>query len=164
MRGVSGRWGLVDAARANLRREWGGTSLSVVALTDGAKTIRADFCALFGSRVRVVLDWYHLAQRVYQQLSMAAHSMREREGWEKQVLAWLWRGDMAGARTFLGALTGRNARALADLLGYLDKHDCQNEPVHPPVTARCTVVSALPLMATARSATNQRWHSRGSAS
>ena len=120
--GLSGRWSLVEAARACLRREWGGSPLSVVALTDGAKTIRLDLAALFGAGVRVVLDWYHLSKRVYQQLSMAAHSMGEREGWERQVLAWLWRGDVAEARAFLAGLTGRNAKALADLIGYLDKH------------------------------------------
>jgi hypothetical protein len=116
--GVSGRGRLVVAARAYLRREWSGATLPVIALTDGAKAIRADLYALFGDGVQVVLDWYHLAKRVYQQLSMAAHSMKEREGWEKQVLAWLWRGDVTEARTFLANLTGRNAKALADLIGW----------------------------------------------
>jgi len=120
--GVSGRWSLVEAARSFLRREWGGSALSVVALTDGAKTIRADLSALFGAGVRVVLDWYHLSKRVYQQLSMAAHSMPEREDWERQVLAWLWRGDVGRAEEFLAGVVPRNGKALADLLGYLDKH------------------------------------------
>ena len=127
--GVSGRWSLVEAARAFLKREWShagvresAATLSVVALTDGAKVIRADLTALFGQSVRIVLDWYHLDKRVYQQLSMAAHSMQERELWEQQVLAFLWRGKVAEAREFLSALSVRNAKALADLLGYLDKH------------------------------------------
>jgi hypothetical protein len=120
--GVSGHWSLVEAARAFLRREWGGSVLSVVALTDGAKTIRADLSALFGTGVRVILDWYHLSKRVYQQLSMAAHSMKEREGWEQAVLALLWRGDVAGAEKFLAGVVPRNGKALSDLLGYLDKH------------------------------------------
>ena len=120
--GISGRWSLVEATRSFLKKEWSGATLCVVALTDGAKTIRTDLADLFGEGVRVVLDWYHLGKRVYQQLSMAAHSMREREAWEQQVLALLWRGKVAEARGFLSERTARNAKALADLLGYLDKH------------------------------------------
>lgn len=120
--GVSGRWTLVEAARATLKRDWAGAQLSVVALTDGAKTIREDLSALFGLGVRVVLDWYHLKKRVYQQLSMAAHSMREREEWEQTALALLWRGKATAAKVFLGGRSARNRKALSDLLGYLDKH------------------------------------------
>ena len=120
--GVSGDWTLVEAARSFLKREWSGATLPVVALSDGAKTIRADLTTLFGHGVRIVLDWYHLQKRVYQQLSMAAHSMNERAAWEGQVLAFLWRGKVAEARAFLSELAPRNSKALADLLGYLDKH------------------------------------------
>jgi hypothetical protein len=123
--GISARWSLVEAARAFLKREWSGATLSVVALTDGAKVIRADLSALFGEGVRIVLDWYHLEKRVYQQLSMAAHSMKEREAWERQVLGFVWRGKVAQARAFLSGLVVRSATALADLLGYLDKHETE---------------------------------------
>ncbi len=119
---VSGGWSLVEAARSFLKKEWSGATLKVVALTDGAKTIRTDLCALFGEGVRIILDWYHLEKRVYQQLSMAAHSMQEREEWERQVLSFLWRGKVAQAREFLLGLSARSTKALADLLGYLDKH------------------------------------------
>jgi len=120
--GVSDCWTLVEAARSFLKQEWSGAVLPVVALTDGAKTIRADLAALFGQGVRVVLDWYHLEKRVYQQLSMAAHSMQQRQEWEGQVLAFLWRGKATEAQAFLGGLAPRNSKALAELVGYLDKH------------------------------------------
>jgi hypothetical protein len=120
--GMSDCWTLVEAARSFLKREWSGAVLRVVALTDGATTIRADLTALFGQGVRVVLDWYHLEKRVYQQLSMAAHSMQQRQEWEGQVLAFLWRGKATEARAFLGGLAARNSKALAELVGYLDKH------------------------------------------
>jgi hypothetical protein len=48
--GVSGRWSLVEAARSFLKREWSGTTLSVVALSDGATTIRTDFTRYAGTR------------------------------------------------------------------------------------------------------------------
>jgi hypothetical protein len=123
--GVSGEWTLVEAARAFLRREWSGQRLCVVALTDGARTIRSDLADLFGSGVRVILDWYHLAKRVYQDLSMAAHARKEREAWERSVLSLLWCGKTTEALGFLARLVPRNAKALADLRGYLDKHTAE---------------------------------------
>jgi hypothetical protein len=120
--GVSGSWTLVEAARSFLKREWSGAILPVVALTDGAKTIRADLSALFGQGVRIVLDWYHLEKRVYEQLSMAAHSMQERQSWQKQALGLLWRGKVEAATAFLCGLSARSTKALSELLGYLDKH------------------------------------------
>ena len=120
--GVSGGWTLVEAARSFLKREWSGALLPVIALTDGAKTIRADLSDLFGEGVRIVLDWYHLQKRVYQQLSMAAHSMKERGEWESPVLSFLWRGKVKEAKAFLLGLAPRSSKALSDLVGYLDKH------------------------------------------
>ena len=126
--GLSENWSLVEASRAFLKQEWGreaGAVLPVVALSDGAKKIRADLSALFGEigqGVRIVLDWYHLEKRVYEQLSMAAHSREEREAWQQQTLAFLWRGEVKAAQEFLASLCVRNRRAHQDLLGYLEKH------------------------------------------
>ena len=120
--GVSGSWSLVEAARSFLQQEWSGAVLPVVALSDGAASIRADLAALFGQGVRIVLDWYHLEKRVYEQLSMVAHSRQERESWQKETLALLWRGEVEAARKFLSGLCPRNSKAHHDLLGYLDKH------------------------------------------
>jgi hypothetical protein len=118
------RVSLCQVAKACLRREWGErtTPLPVVALTDGARTIRQDLTTLFGSCVRVILDWYHLAKRVYEHLSMCAHSRAERERWEPQVLGFLWHGQVSEALSFLASLAVRNAKALAELVGYLQKH------------------------------------------
>jgi hypothetical protein len=118
------RVSLCAVAQAHLRREWGArpSPLPVVALTDGAKTIRQDLAQLFGSCVRIILDWYHLAKRVYEHLSMCAHSRTEREGWEQTVLGFLWRGEVSEALSFLALLVVRNGKALAELVGYLHKH------------------------------------------
>jgi hypothetical protein len=120
--GTSGRWTLVEAVRAFLRSAWAGKTLRVVALTDGAKSIRTDLLALFGIGIFIILDWYHLKKRVYQQLSMAAHSMKEREEWEQNVLTLLWHGHVDKAKELLVAIKPRNQKALQDLIGYLDKH------------------------------------------
>lgn len=46
--GLSEKWSCAAAVGAFLRQEWSGMSLSVVAITDGAKKIRSDLSALFG--------------------------------------------------------------------------------------------------------------------
>ena len=120
--GVSEKWSLVEAARSFLCREWSGQRLSVVAITDGARCIRDDLSALFGEGVRVVLDWYHLAKRVYQDLSLSAHGRAQREAWQREVWGHLWRGQVEEALAFLCGVSARKAEALADLVGYLHKH------------------------------------------
>jgi uncharacterized protein UPF0236 len=120
--GVSGTWSVVEAVEAFLREQWGGQPLSVVAITDGAKSIREDLQAVFGQGVRVILDWYHLCKRVYQNLSLAAHSAAQRKACEQVVLGHLWRGRVQEALQVLSRLPTKNALALSDLLGYLQKH------------------------------------------
>src|SRR5205085_131244 len=78
--------------------------------------------SIFGGWVRVILDWYHLSKRVYEQLSMSAYSRTERESWEQTLLPFLWQGQVREALAFLSTLTPRNPKALADLVGYLQKH------------------------------------------
>ncbi len=118
---------LVEVAQATVRQQWGQrqTPLPVVALTDGARKIRLDLLAVFGQGVTIILDWYHLQRRVYQHLSMSAHSRSERESWEQTVLGFLWHGQVEAALSFLWSLSARNGQALAELVGYLEKHACE---------------------------------------
>jgi hypothetical protein len=121
---IDGKISLVATADAALRRTWGqrATPLPVVALSDGARKIRQDLTELLGCCVTVILDWYHLAKRVYEHLSMCAHSRTEREDWQRQVLGCLWQGRVAEALSFLSALSVRNLKVLGELVGYLQKH------------------------------------------
>jgi hypothetical protein len=59
--GEEGTVSLCEVARAYLRREWGKNTkpLPIVAITDGARSIRLMLEELFGPSVRVILDWYH---------------------------------------------------------------------------------------------------------
>ncbi len=115
---------LVEAVKARVRREWGHriTPLPVVAITDGARGIRADLVALFGALVMIILDWYHLEKRVYERLSMSAHSRAEREEWERAVLGFLWHGKVEEALAFLRGLSPRDVTKRDELVGYLEKH------------------------------------------
>jgi hypothetical protein len=118
---------LVQVAQAHLRQEWAGrtTPLPVVVTSDGATQIRSDLAAIFGMSVTIILDWYHLQKRVYEQLCKCAYSKTQREGWEEIVLAYLWRGRTDKALTFLKALSVRNEKAHTELLGYLQKHQAE---------------------------------------
>jgi hypothetical protein len=121
---TDGSVSLSQVAQAYLRQEWAGrsTPLPVVVISDGATQIRSDLLALFGVNVTIILDWYHLQKRVYEQLCKCAFNKTQREGWEDIVLAHLWHGRTDEALAFLKALTVRNEKAYAELLGYLQKH------------------------------------------
>jgi len=116
--GVSENGSCISAVSAFLRQEWSGRQLHVVAITDGAKKIRHDLAALFGEGVRIILDWYHLAKRVRENLSMAAHSMEQREEWEAQMLGFLWRGEVEAAIGFLSLVTARRQKHEGEIIDY----------------------------------------------
>lgn len=122
--GGEGVVSLCEVARAYLKREWGENTkpLPIVAITDGARSIRLMLEELFGPSVRVILDWYHLAKKVYQLLSMVAHSKAEREQMEGRVLSLLWHGRLSEALSYLEGVSARRAEALRELVTYLEKH------------------------------------------
>ena len=120
--GLRETYSCVSAVGAFLRQEWSGCALAVVAITDGATKIRSDLGQIFGERVRVILDWYHLAKRVRENLSMIACGKEQREEWEEHLLPLLWNGQVDAARAFVAELSARRELAKAALLGYLDKH------------------------------------------
>jgi hypothetical protein len=116
---------LLEVAEAHLRREWGDYprgALPVVAVTDGARSIRLLLEGLFGPSVRVILDWYHLAKKVYQLLSMVAHTKDERERMQERVLGFLWRGGVREALSCLREVSARRVEALSELVAYLERH------------------------------------------
>jgi hypothetical protein len=115
---------VIEVAQAALRLEWGATQtpLALVAITDGANCIRTDLDTLFGCRIAIILDWYHLEKRVYQRLSMCARGKAQREEWERTLLGHLWHGRVAEALAFLRPLSTRNPVQHADLVAYLEKH------------------------------------------
>src|SRR6266487_7187973 len=66
--------------------------LPVVAITDGAKTIRCQLGELFGQPVPVILDWYHLDKKVGELMSMVARTKQEKAVHIAHLLAHLWHG------------------------------------------------------------------------
>jgi hypothetical protein len=122
--GLDGEASLREVTRAHLGRQWGGHPgpLPVVAITDGARSIRSMLDELFGPSLKVILDWYHLAKRTYQLLSMVAHSKAERERLERRVSELLWRGRVSEVLSYLRDVPARREEALSSLLLYLENH------------------------------------------
>ncbi len=57
---------LASVVKAKVIQEYGSKTLplNLVAITDGAKTIRHRLFAIFGTAVAVILDWYHLGKKL----------------------------------------------------------------------------------------------------
>jgi hypothetical protein len=100
-------------------------ALAVVAITDGAKTIRYQLEKIFGREVPLILDWYHLHKKLWEFMSMVARNKAEKESHVRYLLRWLWRGQTAEALDHLQtevALKAKNLEKLAELVTYLKKH------------------------------------------
>ena len=65
---------LPDVLKNRVLQEYGKESepLPIVAITDGAKVIRQDLYAVFGTLLVVILDWYHLGKKLRDLMSMIA--------------------------------------------------------------------------------------------
>ena len=97
--------------------------LNIVAITDGASTIRKTLEAIFGAPPVIILDWYHLRKKTRELLSMIARHKAEKEQHLEVMLALLWAGDTGKALSYLKTkVVVRNAVKHAELIGYLEKH------------------------------------------
>jgi len=112
------------ALRAAFVRCWGWSPdpLAVVAITDGARSIRLHLAAVFGLAVVVILDWYHLTKKLQVLLSQVCHGNVHRKQIQKAMEARLWRGDVKGALAILEEVEPRKPDKARELRGYLEKH------------------------------------------
>ena len=67
--------------------------LNIVAITDGAKTIRLRLLSLFGDAFVLILDWYHLCKKVRNLMSMIATNKEEKSIHVRFLLSQLWFGQ-----------------------------------------------------------------------
>ena len=100
--------------------------LPIVAITDGARSIRILLQAIFGASVRIILDWYHLQLKVKSLMSMIARSKEEKILAVNDLKALLWAGNAAEAIIYLDNMDGvRNEGKRQELQGYLEKHEAE---------------------------------------
>jgi hypothetical protein len=118
---AEGLWLQVAALLVELQVLSGERRLLV--LGDGAAWIRAWFEGLGIPLGVMILCWWHLRKRCYEQMSSAGGPKDRRRGFEKELLGQLWEGKVDAA---IGLLRGakewvRDPAAVEELIGYLEK-------------------------------------------
>lgn len=111
--------------RRAVHREYGDPEerLNVVAISDGASTIRTSLQAIFGTTPVVILDWYHLGKKVRALMSMIAMTKADKERHLSAMLGPLWDGQVEQVLGYLRTeIEVRNHAKHEELIGYLDKH------------------------------------------
>jgi hypothetical protein len=95
----------------------------LLVLGDGAAWIRTWFEGLGIRPKAMILCWWHLRKRCYEQMSSAGGPKDRRRAFEKELLGQLWEGKVDAAIDLLkGALPWvRNAAAIEELIGYLER-------------------------------------------
>ena len=95
----------------------------LLVLGDGASWIRTWFESLGISPKAMIVCWWHLRKRCYEQLSAAGGPKERRRELEQELLGRLWEGKVDGALALLqGALEWvRNPKGVQDLIAYLEK-------------------------------------------
>jgi hypothetical protein len=95
----------------------------LLVLGDGATWIRTWFEDLGISLKAMILCWWHLRKRCYEQMSSAGGPKDRRRAFEKELLGQLWEGKVDTAIELLrGTLEWvRNPAAVEELMAYLEK-------------------------------------------
>ena len=116
---------LARIVQARMIQEYGKKQelLHLVAITDGAKTIRLRLLESFGVVPTVILDWYHLSKKLRELMSMIAWNKVEKSIHLRELFQSLWQGRVEQALAYLHTqVQPRNQEKLAELIGYLEKH------------------------------------------
>jgi len=118
---AEGLWLQVSALLWELKVLGGERRLLV--LGDGASWIRSWFESLGVSPKTMIVCWWHLRKRCYEQMSSAGGPKDRRRAFEKALFGQLWQGKVDAAIELLkGALEWvNNPAAVTELIGYLEK-------------------------------------------
>jgi Uncharacterised protein family (UPF0236) len=118
---TEGLWMQVSALLLELEVLSSGRRLLV--LGDGASWIRTWFEGLGIGLKAMIVCWWHLRRRCYEDLSSAGGPKDRRQALGKTLLDRLWEGKVNEAIALLREATSwvRNPKALEELIGYLEK-------------------------------------------
>lgn len=117
---------LEDLVRVRLSEYYGGFSLPIVAITDGARTIRLRLWSLFGLGVMIILDWYHLQKKVWQYLSRLGLDKESKGIHGNALCSLLWKGDVLDGLTYLEKrIDTKKQEILNEFCAYLEKHKAE---------------------------------------
>jgi hypothetical protein len=118
---TEGLWLQVSALLVELQVLSGDRRLLV--LGDGASWIRGWFEGLGISPKAMIVCWWHVQKRCYEQLSLAGGPKERRNALGQDLRRQLWEGKVDAAIALLHTAKEwvRTPRALEDLIGYLEK-------------------------------------------
>lgn len=97
--------------------------LPIVAISDGARSIKNENREIFGNKVVHILDWYHLQAKVHQLMSQIATSKALKEECSALIMNYLWSGKVIQAVLVLRFMFAKNEAKRAELVGYLEKNE-----------------------------------------
>ena len=94
---------LASVVKAKVIQEYASQTspLNLVAITDGAKTIRHRLLTIFDVAVTIILDWYHLCKKLREMMSMIAINKLEKTKHLKFLFSQLWQGKTTTALEYL---------------------------------------------------------------
>ena len=100
--------------------------LPIVAITDGASSIRKRLHTLNPQGITLILDWYHLCKKLREFLSMITRNKAEKNEHSKFLFYHLWRGNTRDVLTYLKTqIKARNQKKLDELITYITKHQSE---------------------------------------
>ena len=100
-----------------------GKPLPIVAITDGARSIRTTLQGIFGLHLCIILDWYHLQLKVKNLMSMIARNKIDKEVYINDLKKLLWSGEAGEAIIYLDNMDKvRNEAKHKELRDYIEKH------------------------------------------
>lgn len=114
---------LEESIHCHLSYEYPTQSLPIVAITDGAKCIRTRLISLFGNGIQIILDWYHLEDKVRKYLSRLGLNKTIKEEHIKEILGYLWNGKPIEALIYTDVMIQtKQWQILEELQNYILKH------------------------------------------
>lgn len=100
--------------------------IPIVAITDGARSIRLVLESIFGLWVCIILDWYHLQLKVKNLMSMIACNKEDKIVYINELKSLLWVGNTAEAIIYIDNMSRvKNAQKQKELRDYLQKHQSE---------------------------------------
>ena len=108
--------------KAILWQNYGKKQLPIVAISDGASSLKNDLKAIFGVDIVHILDWYHLHKKIHQTLSMIS-TKEDKMLHSKTLVNYLWQGKTVEAIEYLKAIKAKNESSKAMLITYLVKNE-----------------------------------------
>jgi hypothetical protein len=100
--------------------------LNLVAIADGAKSIRCRLKSVFGEQATIILDWYHLGRKVRKLIGSIARNQAEKSEHLKFLCLNLWQGKATDGIEYLKhQVKTKNPETLKELITYFSKHQSE---------------------------------------